>query len=168
MKKILAVITSFALLLCAFPAVAYASDYSEYVEQGNFEGTTDVEYHVYSSYYVTIPTSINSYNNSGVVSVTMDNIESGYHIEVYITNLNDEGMLPVYSNTGQSGALSVLYDGGLRTAFSDGLIGTFYPADYDYSGTASTEISFEKGYTTKAGTYYGTMCFRVECAQDSN
>lgn len=171
MRKLLTLILIVAVATITSPASILAEDYSEYVEStsGNFEGQTAVDYHVYSSYSVTIPTSISEYESSGTVSVTMGNIESGYHVEVYITNLDSDGGLAVTSDSGNTGTLSVLYDSGLRTADSTGLIGSFYPADYNYEGSASTDISFDKGASTlKAGTYHGTVCFRVECVSDTN
>lgn len=172
MKKFLAMILAAMLSMTAFGMTAHAEDYSQYVESenSNFEGQTSIDYHAYSTYSVTIPTSISQYDASGTVSVTMDNIESGYHIEVHITNLNESGELTVTSDSGNTGVLAVLYSGGLYTADSTGLIGSFYPADYNYEGSASTDISFDKGTSgaLKAGTYHGTVCFRVECVPDTN
>lgn len=172
MKKFFTILLAAALMLVALPTVAFAEDYGEYVEadKSNFEGQTTVDYHAYSSYYVSIPTSISEYDTSGTVSVTMDNIEYGHHIEVYITNLDENGFLTVTSDNGYNGLLSVLYDDGLHTADSSGLIGTFYPESYNNTGAASTNISLDKAMmgNFKAGTYHGVICFRVECVPDTN
>lgn len=146
MKKILTFLLITALSFVALPTTVSAEDYSGYVEadKSNFEGQTTVDYHAYSSYYVSIPTNISEYDAYGTVSVTMDNIEAGHHIEVYITNLDDNGQLTVTSDNGNTGQLSILYDNGLHTAAADGLIGKFYPDEYNNTGCASTNISLDK------------------------
>lgn len=172
MKKLLSGILTAVLFTSLFATTAFAEGQSEYVDstRNSFEGQTSIDYHAYSSYYVTIPTNISEYDSYGDVSVTMDNIESGYHVSVYITNLDDSGFLKVTSDRGDTGKLSVLYDNGLYTADSSGLIGEFYPEKYNYSGTASTNISFDRAMaeTFKAGMYHGIVCFRVECIPDAN
>lgn len=172
MKKIFTTVLAIILMLSISPTTVQAAEYSEYVEadKNNFEGQTDIDYRVYSSYYVTIPTRISEYDSSGTVSVTMDNIEQGYHIEIYITNLDSEGCLTVSSDNGNTGKLNVLHDNGLYTVYEDGLVTKFYPGSYGYAGTASTDISFANAMSgnTKAGTYHGTVCFRIECVPDTN
>lgn len=169
MKKFLSSILTIALL-AASSVTAKADEYSEYVEtnRGNFVGETSLDYHVYSSYYVTIPTSIGEYDTSGNIAVTMDNIEQGHHVEIYITNLDSEGYLTVTSDNGNTGKLNVLHDNGLYTVQPDGLVNKLYPGSYTDTGVANTDISFDKSMdsNTKAGTYHGTVCFRVECLPD--
>lgn len=171
MKKIFTVLFAIMLLLNISPLTAFAEEYREYVEadQNSFEGQTTIDYHAYSSYYVSIPTNISEYDSYGTIAVTMDNIEDGHHIEVYITNLDENGLLTVTSDNGNTGQLSVLYDNGLYTANSDGLIGEFYPETYNYTGCASTNIAFDKAMMDnfKAGTYHGVICFRVECVSNT-
>lgn len=97
MKKIFTVLFAIMLLLNMSPLTAFAEEYREYVEadQNSFEGQTTIDYHAYSSYYVSIPTNISEYDLYGTIAVTMDNIEDGHHIEVYITNLDENGLLTV-------------------------------------------------------------------------
>lgn len=168
MKKFFSAILVFALMLFAIPTITYAADGFVDANSPYFEGETDVSYRIYSSYYVSIPTSIDSSYGTGEISVTMDNIEDGYHIKVSITNLNESGKLAITSETGNTAYLNVLRDSGLYNVYSDGIVTNFYPADYPNGGTATTNISFDTGGEYfKPGTYHGTICFRVECIPDS-
>lgn len=170
MRKLIASILAATLLIATSTFGVSADDYSEYIEAetGYFTGQTSIDYHIYSSYYVTIPTSIGEYDTSGTITVTMNSIEDSHHIEVYITNLDSDGLLEVTSDSGNIEKLNVLHDDGLYTVQNDGLVKEFYPADYQVEANATTNISFAKSGmgNNKAGTYHGTVCFRVECLPD--
>lgn len=170
MRKFIASLLAATLIIVASTFGVSADEYSEYIEAetGCFTGQTSIDYHIYSSYYVTIPTSIGEYDTSGTITVSMNNIEDNHHIEVYITNLDSDGLLEVTSDSGHTEKLNVLHDDGLYTVQNDGLVKEFYPADYQAETNATTNISFAKSGmgNNKAGTYHGMVCFRVECLPD--
>lgn len=165
MKKFLSIFTMLAVLMTTTPALA--SDMLVNTSQGDFIGQTDISYRVYSSYYVSIPTSINADDTYGEISVSMANVESGYHVSVYITNLTETGKITVTSESGNTGYLQVTRDNGLYNVGTDGLVTEFYQSDYTDGGIATTNIGFDSaGELMKPGLYNGTVCFRIECRQD--
>ena len=173
MKKIL-VVLMVLVLLASTSVVANAETFVDST-QGSFVGETEFDYHVYSYFFVTIPTHIDA-GSYGEFAVTMDYIEDGYHIDAYITNLDENGYVTVYSdnyNTNNVTAkIAVVKDVGDElhecNVGADGLFGTYYPTDYSPNQLASTNIGFTNAMVDNIlpGGYHGVLCFRVECTHD--
>lgn len=174
MKKFLCALLTVLLVCVPMSMVAHAETYVD-SEYGNYEGQSEFDYHAYSHYFVTIPTHIDA-DNSGELAVTMDGIEDGYHIEAYVTNLDADGCITVYSQNYDTDnlttAVGVVYDvgnpNGSKNVTPDGLIGKYYPADHTDGTPATTNIGFTKpmDMNVKPGIYHGVICFRVECVHD--
>lgn len=174
MKKFLCVLLTLILICVPMSIVANAEEFVDSAES-NYEGQTDFDYHVYSYYFVTIPTHIDA-DSYGELSVTMGYIENGYHIEAYVSNVDEQGLITVYADdyntsnvTAKVGVIKdVLAETGSITIDSSGLIGMFYPADYGQYDFATTTIGFTKamGDNILPGVYHGTICFRIECMPD--
>lgn len=173
MKKIVCILIALMLVFASLPAFA-DGEYAD-ASTGGYYGETEFDYHVYSYYYVTIPTHVDA-GGTGTLSVSMDYIEDGYHIEAYVTNLDNDGCLTIYSDnydtnniTGKLGVVKYLSDDMTTASVGEtGLIGEFYPNDYAQNTSASVRIGFRNcaGENLLPGGYHGVICFRVECMPD--
>jgi len=155
--KILSVV-AIAIIVAVFIIPVFASDFtSEYVYQnsgGEFTAETEVSYQEYSSFYVTIPTSVSA-DGTGEISVDLSNVEQGYCVSVYATNLDENGKLDVVSQYGDNGKLTVLSNGS--AVQSDGLLAKL---NGDTSNTYFS-VANDGGTVTRPGLYTGTIAFRV-------
>ena len=107
---------------------------------------------------------------------SMDYIEDRYHIDAYITNLDENGYLTVYSDNydtnNVTANIAVVKDVGDELhecdVGADGLFGTYYPTDYSPNQPARTNIRFTNAMVDNIlpGGYHGALCFRVECTHD--
>lgn len=94
------------------------------------------------------------------------NLEDGYRIEVYVTNMNADDTIDFYHTSGDIATLTLYNDTiGYRLTFAGPMLASFAAEDFTSDGTASSMFSIRGGnvYTMKAGTYTGTICYRVEC-----
>ena len=152
--------------LLAFSSLAYAQEGYVDAMTGEFYGNSQVSFREYSSFYVTIPISI-SPDCPGDVTVTMDHVEDGYHVSVYLTNLDENGCITVESEAGNTGKLSVMHSGGLYNVNANGYVTSFYPANYIDGASAVIDISVASfGERMKPGTYTGILGFRIACEND--
>ena len=161
MRRILAVMIT--VILMAVPVCA-----DEYGDMWNdVYGETDISCHVYSTYYVTIPTELTSDNPNGEVTVTMDHIEDGYHIDLYATNLAPGSSIDLQSEKGNVINVGVRKNGNYYID-DTGLIATFYPEYYTADGDmAYGLISLgDIPLNAKPGVYSGKLYFRVSCVED--
>ena len=171
-RKLFALIFAVSLLFSS--ANAFAEDIIFDTQEGfvdetqeAFYGDTNVSYRVYSSFYVTIPTSITPENCSGDITVDMCNVEEGYHIDVYATNLRQGGVFAVQATNGNTGDLHLTKDYGNEIVSESGWIASFYPADYIDNPIATANIGVDaSGELLKPGLYSGTVSFRIACVQD--
>lgn len=173
MKKLLCFVLVFIMTVSMFAVTASADSFVDSETTPDFTGETEIAYRAYSTYYVTIPTTV-GVGESCTISVSMGNIESGYHINVYVTN-SDSGKIVVYSDNYDenkvTGKLSILHDDTIFTGDNDGLLTSYYPEGYGEYDSASTTLTFEKALDAmtepfKPGSYHGTVCFKVECVKD--
>lgn len=89
MKKILALCLSIVMLLSLSTTVFAA----EYWDESAGNGQTEIKAHIYSSYTITIPATIDLSNGEqGEVKLSNPNLEPGYQINVYCTNLVDSAV----------------------------------------------------------------------------
>lgn len=165
MKKIvavmLAVITLIAVSVTSFSAEVVDSEYGAYSAQ------TDVSYEVYSTYDVTVPTFL-TYGQTGRINVTMSDIAPGYHIEVAVTNMGQDGTIPLYSDVNnfdtQNGKFSLRVNGIPYEPIDSHVIAELYVDSTDTTNENFVEIGFDIAEKpTGAGTYGGMICLRFDC-----
>lgn len=102
MKKILALCLSVVMLL-SLSTTAFAA---EMWDKSAGSGETEIHAHIYSSYTITIPATIDLRNGEqGEVTLTNPNIESGYSVKVYCNNIVEEGGIRLYHTTNQNTTL---------------------------------------------------------------
>lgn len=166
MKKIVAVM----LLVIALFAISVTSSYAEVVdsEYGSYSAQTDVSYEVYSTYDVTVPTFL-TYGQTGRITVNMSDIATGYHIEVAVTNMGQDGTIPFYSDVNnygtQNGKFSLIVNGSPYELVDSHVIADLYKENAD---TTTNETYVDIGFEIAekpvgAGTYGGMICLRLDC-----
>ena len=164
MRKIIAFLLVAMLVLTMSIAAVMADE--EYVDTGNttYTGETNIECHAYSTYMITIPSTLYA-DMDGEIRISSANIEPGYHISVYLTNVDEVGYVTVTNASGDTGKVSIYKNGALYMQDGTGLFHEFRSSDYDDNKSASCNISFNivPGTCTKAGDYSGVICYRVEC-----
>ena len=166
MKKIvavmLAVITLVAVSVTSFSAEEVNSEY------GSYSAQTDVSYEVYSTYDVTVPTFL-TYGQTGRITVTMTDIATGYHIEVAVTNMGQDGTIPLYSDINnfgtQNGKFSLMVNGSPYELVDSHVIADLYKESADITTNETyVDLGFEiSERPTGAGTYGGMICLRFDC-----
>lgn len=167
MRKFLSVLFAVVLLL-SMCTVAYADD-GTHVDVGSgedYNGEISVYCHTYSSYDITIPYELDV-SSQADITIRNANIEEGYHLEVYATNLDENGLISVYTMTPGGaeveGKLFLYAEGTLVTSESN-LLCTFTSSEllnpraahYIYTFPSSDDVQ-------RAGVYRGTLCIRVAC-----
>lgn len=100
MKKILALCLSFVLLL-SLSTTAFAA---EPWDESAGSGETTITGHIYSSYQISIPATIAlEYEYTQCpVTISQCNIENGYAVNVYVTNLEDSSIILRRGNDNES------------------------------------------------------------------
>lgn len=162
MKKILALCLSIVMLL-SLSTTAFAA---EYWDESAGSGETEVYAHIYSSYTISIPATIDLRNGEqGAVTLTYANIEDGYEVNVYCTNISENG-IPLYHVDGTPGSITcVITDSeNMYNYSSNDPIATFVQSDF-----ANGEITKYFGMHLmdnigKAGDYVGVMEYFFECS----
>ena len=162
MKKFLALIIA---IVCIFSCTLTANAASSLIDS---EGSMEVQYHSYSNYTIVLPESFDGTSCS--VSILNGEIEDGYRVEVYATNLDESGRLPLtYSkNPELIEYLSFIghsYDGD--TWYLDGNNSMLC---YFNSGVYGDDCYFDRAFESvpigdnwKPGDYAGILCYRVTC-----
>ena len=165
MRKIIAFLLV-AVLILALSVSAVSADGEEFVDTGHstYTGETDIECHAYSTFMVTIPSTLYE-DMDGVIRISSANIEDGYHVAVYLTNVDDVGQVTVTNASGDTGKVNIYKNGALYMQDGTGLFHEFLSYDYDENRSAYCNISFSivPGTCTKAGDYTGVICYRVDC-----
>lgn len=100
MKKILALCLSFVMLL-SLSTTAFAA---EPWDESAGSGETTITGHIYSSYQISIPATIAlEYEYTQCpVTISQCNIENGYAVNVYVTNLEDSSIILRRGNDNES------------------------------------------------------------------
>ena len=112
-----------------------------------------------------MPASINlEMTNQGEVTITDANIESGYKVDVFVTNLNSEGAVTLTNTNGVSTMdvwlLNVEANCG---ATRETPLVSFYDTELDFFGTATKYFELNYNSFGNAGYYYGTMTYSFSC-----
>lgn len=161
MKKLLASLLTMALLLSA-STTAFAYDDSTYSGGGESEITA----FAYNTYTVTIPATIDFTHGQGDVSVTNADIDTGYEIEVVVTNLNSNGAIDMTHKT-KSGVTSQCYlttANGIGVSSENPILATIKDTEIS-SGSAYTYFWGQMDTNAAAGSYSGTMKYSLYCSK---
>lgn len=174
MKKILSVLIALAIVLSvgvliATPVSADAgnADYYGSLDGSNEYGTGQIEvtHRAYSSFQLEIPLYADSVMTN-TITAYYPNLEEGYQIEIYVTNLNEDGTLNMTHSSGEVSTM-VLYNAkdGLHLSYQNPLLASFAIEDFNDTYSASSDFYIQHGenFNMKAGTHTGVICYRIEC-----
>lgn len=153
MKKFLPILLCATLLLSS-PTTAFAYD-------GNYTGYGEAELtaYAYSSFNVTIPSTVDLTYGGGQVVVTDADLDTGYQVVITVTNLNANGRIDMTHKT-KSGVTSecilnnVTADNPILAVIKDTDISDGY-------GCANFFGQMADG--AAAGSYSGTMAYNIYC-----
>ena len=162
MKKILALCLSIVMLL-SVSTTAFAA---EYWDESAGSGETEVYAHIYSSYSISIPATIDLRNGEqGAVTLTEANIESGYEVNVYCTNIEDGGIRLHHVDNENNGITVVLMtEDKLYNYTADTPIASFVQSEItSESLTKYFAMEIMDKWNT-AGDYVGVMEYSFECS----
>ena len=155
MKKLISALCACTLAL-TMPLSAYAVDGS---------GETVFNAHVYSSYEITIPETVDVDSTTQVpVSLTSAYIENGYSVKVSADNLSMEGLKllnPNYQYSEYYVSFTNLDTNEIANS-ENGLLVTFNTSEIvNFSATKYFGVS--PGQSLMPGDYTGTLQFSFEC-----
>ena len=162
MKKILTALLCATLTLSTV-TTSFAFNEGE-IEGYNSAGQTEVTAYAYSTFNVSIPAKIDISNMGGAeIAVTDADIDSGYQVQIFVTNLNENGNLNMTHKTKSGVTSELILNGTNGTLTSDyPLLASFKDTDI-YDGNASTYFSGQMMDGAKSGSYTGTMTYSVYC-----
>ena len=159
MKKLLAICLSLVILAACAPTAFAMGDTSA------GSGEVQIFAHRYSSYTITMPATINlEATNQGAVTIADANIETGYKVDVFVTNLNLEGAVTL-THTNGVGTMDVW----LRNieancgASAETPLVSFRDTELENYGTATKYFELDYNSYGNAGYYYGTMTYSFSC-----
>ena len=165
MKRIIAVL----LALIVIAAVSVISPAAEFVDSanGSYDAQTDITYEVYSTYDVSVPMYLQS-GGQGDVTVNMNDVALGYHVEVAVTNMDENGCVPLYflksDPSTRNGDVKLTVNGTPYTYANSGRLFYFDKQAADSDGNVSFTLGFQPNNSpVGAGTYEGVICFRFDC-----
>lgn len=170
MKKILSALIAVAIVLSmGLAMVVPASAAETYGYLGETEqygsGQIEVTHHSYSTFQLDIPLYADS-SMPNYITASYPNIEDGYQIEIYVTNLNEDGTIDMIHTSGEVSPM-VLYNESdiLQLTYDNPLLATFSIEDFGGTDTATSIFWIQGGdpFNMKAGNHTSTICYRIEC-----
>lgn len=165
MRKILATVFATVVLMTMFTTTAFADEYVDTQENPSYETQTEVYYHAYSTYTVSVPVCM---EEGQVYDITADvsNIENGYTLEAYVTNMDENGEIPLefinYERPEATGKIQVITSEYNTIDYNTGWIGTFFDAQGGSMATVGVGYNVSEAPTV-AGDYKAVICFRFDC-----
>lgn len=170
MKKIFAVLIALAIVFSmTVPAMA-AESYNNSGDGQYGSGQIEVTHHSYSTFQLEIPLYADS-SMPNYITAYNPNLEDGYQIEIYVTNLNEDGTLNMTHTSGEVSTM-VLYNESdiLQLTYDNPLLASFTIDDFDDTNTATSIFWIQGGdaFSMKAGSHTGTICYRIECNPITN
>lgn len=155
---------SIALLLLATTLLlpcknTFASEaYIDTALQNEYETSMQVSCRQYSHYSVSVPIELPE-GNEGHVSVTDASFENGFHLDMFVSNLNEENKIVLANSDGDEITATVNVD--------NAVVSRDFPA-CTFTGNGIHTISYNKDWTAnaKAGIYDGTICFKFVLSTD--
>lgn len=158
MRKAVSIILALALI-ASFTSMVYADDLSA------GSGETEITAHIYSTYTITIPATINlDSGENGQVTISNANLEDGYAVNVYMTNGNDQGLVTLYHTDGVHSITGQVIFGSGQIADDTTPFASFSSAEV--AGEESVTKYFNIQVDTLTGTpgnYTGTMTYSFRC-----
>ncbi len=161
MKKLIAIIIAVTSLLSICSVNTFATS--------SGSGSSTISTRIYSSYTISIPATIEvtEYFNSATVSIAEVNIEDGYEINVYISNLETldmgEGIKLTHTNgTNTIGCTFSSTENGAMISSSDMPLVTFSTPEFETSTYSKNFYIYPETFG-KAGLYTGTMNYTFDC-----
>lgn len=162
MKKIFALVLSIVMILsCSVTAFAYEDNYAG-------SGELEVTGHIYSSYTITIPATINI-KDTPICEVTVNDayIEEGYSLDVFATNL-ESGFLSLKHTTNQYASTEcyiIKYEGDSTVTVSSSYepIVSFTASDFPNGTSCVKYFGLEMSQWGTPGDYTGTMKYSFSC-----
>lgn len=161
MKKLIAIILVVTSLLSICSINAFAAN--------SGSGTSTISTRIYSSYTISIPATIEitEYSNSATVTIGDVNIEDGYEINVYISNLETlemgEGIKLTHTNgTSTIGCTFSSTENGELISSTNTPLVTFSTPEFE-TYTHSKNFYIHPETFGKAGVYTGTMNYTFDC-----
>ena len=160
MKKLFAICLSL-VLLATCTTTAFATE-----DTSAGSGQTQVTAYRYSNYTITMPATVGvETGNMGSVTISDACIESGYKVDVFITNLNIEGALTLTHENGIYGTDCWFTNIEANTgASSESPLVSFYDTDLDPFGTATKYFEVHIMPFGNAGYFSGTMNYSFSCS----
>lgn len=162
MKRLIALLLSLTLL-ASFSTTAFAA---EYWDESAGSGESEVYAHLYSSYTVTIPATIDLRNGEmGAVTVSDANIESGYSVKVYCTNIAENGIRLYHTEDENISITCTLIDLNNNCNYTgETPLATFTQSEFT-DATLTKYFGLEiMDRWSRAGDYVGTMQYSFECS----
>lgn len=162
MKKILALCLSVVMLL-SLSTTAFAA---EIWDESAGSGETEVYAHIYSSYFISIPATIDLRNGEqGEITLTDANIEEGYEVNVYCTNIFENGIRLYHTVDSNIGITCVLTDVDNTIQYtSETPLATFVQDDFSQGAITKYFGLHLMDDLSKAGDYVGVMEYSFECS----
>lgn len=162
MKKIITFVLC-AILTVSLSTTAFAADMPFMGE-----GTSTLTYKSYSSCIVTIPETIQITGQSTEIIISNPNIESGYCVNVYVTNLSDEnGIILNHDVYGEATTICAMLTNDSKNSavdISNPLLASIEGSDIVTDILYGSFTVSAMGMDYRAGSYTGTMKyeFRIE------
>lgn len=170
MKKFYCILIALIIVLSMTIPVMAVESYCNTGDGQYSSGHIEVTHHSYSTFQLEIPLSADS-SMPNYITAYNPNLEDGCHIEIFVTNLNEDGTLNM---THTSGAVytMVLYNesDAHQLTYQDPLLASFSIEDFNNTDSATSIFWIQGGdqFTMKAGSYTGKICYRIECNPSTN
>ena len=157
-------IVTFCLSMVMLMALCMTAFATEFWDESAGSGTSQIYGHIYSSYTITIPATIDLRNGEqGSVTIENGNIESGYAVNVYCTNIGENGIKLNHVEKNTSVECALMSADGLTRFDSNTPFASF--TNDDISAQTTTKY-FRLQITDRwmsAGDYVGTMEYSFRC-----
>lgn len=166
MKRLITIILSMAILWIT-AVTAYAA---EPWDTSSGTGESQIVAHVYSSYTITIPATINTNDGDQVpVTISTANLEDGYKVDVFVTNLEDNRLL-LHHASKQYDFISVSFVNVEQNAMASDTtpLVTFKATETQEYGEYNKYFVLQvDGFGAAAGDYSGIMTYSFSCTPDT-
>ena len=162
MKKIIAILLSLTML-SSF-TTSFAEEY--WVESDNVgTGQSEVYDHVYSSYCVVIPATIDlRTGETGNIKLESANIENGYNVRIRCSNIEDGAIKLYHTEDNETYIMCEILNAAWENIpDTETPIATFTQDEYDSGNNSKDFIIQSMGGTGKPGDYSGTVQYSFDC-----
>ena len=153
MKKLLVICLSLILVTSfATPVFAYSGS-----------GEVEVTAHVYSSYDIYIPATIDAYMGTAEVKIVAQ-LEDNYRVDVFVQNADYDGSIPLTHTNGVNQVKCVFKNTERgETVSSTVPLVSFYATEFVDTYEMTKSFEMEVLAVGKPGQYSGTMVYVFDC-----